>query len=181
MKFILASASPRRIDMLKKWQFDFITEPSFYKEEKVFRDAKTTAMVNAYNKAFFVYKRYIDKTVIGADTVVAIDDRILGKPENKKELRKMLKLLSKRMHRVITGVAVIKKEKFAIDFVETEVQFRMLTDSEIETYVATNEGLDKAGGYAIQGIASSFIEHIKGPLDNVIGMPVTLLRKLLKK
>ena len=181
MKFILASTSPRRIDILKKWGFDFVAEPSFYKEEKFFCDAKRTAMANAYNKAFSVYKKHTDRTVVGADTVVAIDSKILGKPEDNDKLREMLKLLSGRTHRVITAIAVIKKEKIAVDFAETEVQFRKLTNSEIEAYIATNEGIDKAGGYAIQGIASSFIERTDGPLDNVIGMPVALLRKLLKK
>jgi len=181
MKFILASTSSRRINLLKKWQFNFVAASSFYEEKKFFCNPAMTAMINAYSKAFFVFKRYKDKVIVGADTVVEINDRILGKPKNNNELKKTLSLLSGNVHYVITGIAVIRKEKFILDFAETKVQFRKLLNSEIKTYISTGEGLDKAGGYAIQGIASSFIEGVNGPIDNVVGIPIRLLRTLLKK
>ncbi len=180
MKFILASASPRRINLLQKWQFDFVPVNPQY-DEKIFTyNPAVTAMLNAYNKAFSTHKKYKNSIVVGADTIVVINNKILGKPKNKSELKKMLQLLSENVHRVITGIAIIKKEKFMIDFIETKVKFKKLSCSEIKTYIATGEGLDKAGGYAIQGAASSFVEGIDGPIDNVIGIPINLLKKLLK-
>lgn len=177
---ILASASPRRIEMLKKWGFKFKSVKAIFRE-KTFPSPEKTALYNAYGKAFSVAKTHKQEVVIGADTIVVIENKILGKPEDKKELNAMLNLLSGKTHYVITGLAVIKGENFATDLCKTEVGFRELSKREIEEYIESREGEDKAGGYAVQGIGASFINKINGPLDNVIGLPVNTLRELIKK
>ncbi len=180
MKLVLASHSPRRIEFLKKWGFDFNTANSFF-EEKTFKMPEETVIYNAYGKASTVAQKIKNSAIIGVDTVVVLNQTIIGKPENKNELRKMLRKLDNKTHMVITGIAVVKNEKFITDTCRTKVSFRKITDKEIENYVTTNEGMDKAGGYAIQGIASDFIIRIDGLIDNVIGLPVLLLRKMLDK
>ncbi len=178
-KFILASGSPRRIEILKKWGFKFeIKKPSF--QEKSFSSPIKTVIYNAYGKAFTVARQYPQETVIGADTIVVINGKILGKPKDKSELFKMLVLLSAKTHYVLTGMAIIKKDKFVTDVCKTKVSFKKLNKKEIKDYILTGEGRDKAGGYAIQGLGASFVNKIEGPLDNVIGLPINILRKILK-
>ncbi len=177
-KFVLASSSPRRIEMLKKWGFSFEAVSSPF-EEKQFSSPQTTALYNAYGKAFEIARKK-GILVIGADTIVVIEGKILGKPRNDCELFDMLKMLSGKVHTVITGVAAIKDKKFATDICLTKVGFRDLNEEEIKDYIRSGEGRDKAGGYAIQGIGSSFINMIDGQVDNVIGLPVNKVRKMIK-
>jgi septum formation protein len=118
-------------------------------------------------------------TVLGADTTVTLDNLILGKPENAADAARILRLLSGRTHRVITGVAVVTAEGAEATAETTSVQFLTLSDEEIATYVATNEPMDKAGAYAIQGRAARWIPRIEGCYFNVVGLPISLVSTLL--
>ena len=178
MKLILASKSPRRIEFLRKWGFDFEVKKSDFKE-KILKDPGETTVYNAYGKAKEIAIKFKNKTIIGADTVVALNEEIIGKPQDKEDLKKMLRKISGKTHLVITGAALIKGNRFVTNICKTEVTFRRISNSEIEDYIRTGEGDDKAGGYAIQGLASDFIIKVSGLLDNVIGMPLMVLRKML--
>ncbi len=178
-KFILASGSPRRIEMLKKWGFEFTIQKAKFNERKLSSPFETV-LYNAYGKAFSVAKKFKNEVVVGADTIVVINKKILGKPNNEKDLFDMLTLLSGKKHYVLTGIAAIEGNKFVTDICKTEVGFKKLDKSEIQDYIKTGEGNDKAGGYAVQGLGASFIEKINGPLDNVIGLPINTLKKILK-
>ena len=181
MKLILASTSPRRIEMLNKWNFDFDYLHPLFKEISHNGNPVQTAVLNAYGKAKSLQKDYYNSIIIGLDTIVEIDGEIIGKPENKKHHKIILKKLSGKTHRVASGIAILYKEAFLIDYVVTYVAFRKILNVEIEDYISSNEGLDKAGGYAAQGIGSSFIKSVDGPLDNVLGTPVFAIREGLYK
>ena len=122
-----------------------------------------------------------DAVVIGADTVVAIDGKILGKPADENEAAEMLRLLSGRTHRVYTGITVIGGGKTVSEYVETEVRFYELTDSQIKRYIATGEPMDKAGAYGIQKYGSLLVEEIRGDYFNVVGLPVGRLDRVLRE
>ena len=122
----------------------------------------------------------LGETVLGADTVVVIDGRLLGKPRDAAEASEMLRLLSGRTHDVITGVCLFREENCQTVAETTKVTFAELSDSEIESYVATGEPLDKAGGYGIQGSACKFIERIEGCYFNVVGLPISRVYRLLR-
>jgi septum formation protein len=181
MKLILASTSPRRIEIFKKWNFDFEYKSPSYNETSDSGDPIKTVLLNAYGKAKSIQKDYFYDTIIGLDTVVEFQGKIIGKPLSKKHNRIILKKLSNKTHTVITGIAILYREAFIIDYAITYVSFREILKSEIEDYVSSNEGNDKAGGYAAQGIGSSFIKNIDGPLDNVIGMPIFAIKEGLYK
>ena len=116
-----------------------------------------------------------DEIVLGADTIVVIDDRILEKPSNAEDARAMLRLLSGREHTVITGISLLHDQGIIIDHSATQVRFAPLTESEIAEYVASGEPFDKAGAYAIQGLASKFVESLNGCYFNVMGLPLSLV------
>jgi septum formation protein len=180
MKFILASASPRRIEYLKKFGFDFEVKKAKVEEIVFENDPVKTVIHNAYLKA---YSLGIAESipVIGMDTVVAIDGKILGKPKTKEDNYKMITALLGKVHKVITGVVALKGELSIIDYVISLVRFRKDFDIGIvKAYIETGEGLDKAGGYAIQGLGSIFIEEVKGPVDNIIGIPILKVNEILK-
>ena len=118
---------------------------------------------------------------MGADTIVAIDGKILGKPRNKKEAAAMLHELSNAKHAVYTGVALVKDDKVITKVVETKVWFRRLTDKEIDDYIASGEPMDKAGAYGIQGRAAAFVDKINGSYTNVVGLPLSQVCKMLRK
>ncbi len=178
---ILASASPRRQELLRVIFDDFRVIPSDA-EETVPNDitADGTAEYLAKIKAISVAEKYTDSLVIGADTCVVIGEEILGKPKDTADARHMMKLLSGKIHKVITGCAVVKERKITSFSVVTEVEFYPLSDSEIEEYIATSEPYDKAGGYGIQGKASLFVKGIKGDYFNVVGLPLAELNQKLK-
>ena len=185
-KIILASASPRRSELLKKHGVDFTVLVSSADEINVGESPKTIAEQNAYLKAREVYDSLENKEniiVIGADTVVALGDTIYGKPKDKADAINMLKTLSGKEHSVITGVAIIKNENGEVEVLkpseETFVKFKALTDEEIEDYTNTNEPYDKAGSYALQGEAKKFVEYVKGDSENVIGLPAGKIKKYL--
>ena len=126
-----------------------------------------------------MHKRIAADIVIGADTVVAVDGRILGKPSDRLQAAEMLRILSGRYHSVFTGVTIIKPEKTVTFSVETRVKFFDLSESEINNYTATGECDDKAGAYGIQGKGSLFVEKIDGDYFNVVGLPISKLNKYL--
>lgn len=170
---ILASASPRRREIMDKLNLHYRIIVSNVREEmKEELPIEERIKDLAMQKALAVYKEHPEELVIGADTIVEIDGKILGKPHTMTEAREMLKLLSGRTHRVITGVAMISKDHQYVDYDVTEVTFEYLSEAEIEKYIQTREPYDKAGAYAIQGWASVFISGIKGSYYTVVGFPL---------
>ncbi len=183
-KLVLASASPRRTELLKMLGCKFQVIPS-KNEEKI--NPRLSPIQNAkelsLGKALKVASEISQGIVIAADTIVLFGKRILGKPKNKKEAREMLKKLSGKEHQVITGLAVVdvKTKKTLQDAVVTKVKFRKLSNDLINKYVASGECLDKAGAYGIQGKAALLIESIQGDYFNVVGLPLNILNQLLEK
>lgn len=181
---ILASASPRRIKLLKKIIKKFKVIPSRVQETEI--SAKTPeafAVKAAIAKAEEVALKSKNAIVIGADTIVVLGKRILGKPKTQKEAIAMLKSLSGRTHRVITGIAVINSktfEKYA-DYEVTKVKMKKVTDKEIVDYVKSGKPMDKAGSYGIQEIEGIFIDKIEGDYDNVVGLPIAKVKQLLQR
>ena len=184
-ELVLASASPRRQELLRliglpfrviPSDFDESTLPLWPPDEHVLRSATA--------KAEDVAARIEEGVVIGADTIVVVDDQVLGKPADADDARRMLRLLSGRSHYVYTGVCVVRRSsgetvRTARDFVRTEVRFCAMSDATIDAYVATGEPLDKAGAYGIQERAAVLIEGIVGNYFNVVGLPVYCLGRLL--
>lgn len=175
---ILASKSPRRRELMKYITEDFICEAADVDETlpKGITPAEAVIYLSKIKTAPF--KNGSD-TVIGADTVVAAQGKILGKPANADEAREMLRFLSGREHSVFTGVTVIKGEIETSFYVETRVKFFELSSEDIERYIATKEPFDKAGAYGIQGYGSLLVEEIHGDYFNVVGLPVSKLNKVL--
>ncbi|UCH85820.1 MAG: septum formation protein Maf [Candidatus Latescibacterota bacterium] len=182
---ILASRSPRRRDILQRLNVEFRIVPAGdHVENGVSSDDPfERAEIHARLKAADVAARHPDAIVIGADTVVTIDGVVLEKPRGDDEAVRFLERLSGREHTVATGVAV-RRETTGLDLYgreTTRVRFRNLTDTDIARYVATGEGRDKAGAYAVQGIGAGLVHSIDGCFYNVVGLPVTLLFDLLRK
>lgn len=175
---ILASQSPRRRELLRYITDEFEIKVSDVDETlpEGISPAEAVLYLSRIKAQPFASP---DDTVIGADTVVAIDGEILGKPANKDDAALMLRKLSGKTHSVFTGVTVIKDEKTKSFFVETKVKFFELSDSEIEKYVKTGEPLDKAGAYGIQGYGCLLVEKIDGDYFNVVGLPVSKLNQVL--
>ncbi|PTW02736.1 septum formation protein [Halanaerobium saccharolyticum] len=184
LKLVLASASPRREEILTQLNLKFTIVPSKI-DESAFDHSDPVELVKvlAEKKASSVSKLVEDALIIAADTVVVHNDQILGKPGNKFEARKMLKQLSSDKHQVITGVAVLNSRtgESYLDYNITEVKMTALSESEIENYVETGEPLDKAGAYAIQGFGGLFVEEIKGSYYSVMGLPIHQLADLMDK
>ena len=178
---ILASASPRRSELmtLAGFRFDVICADI---DEIVPEKAlpQEVVMSLALQKAQAVAKDHRKSAVVGSDTVVALDGKILGKPRSEKEAAEMLRSLSGRIHKVYTGVAIVCGEKVTSFFEETEVEFYPLTDQEILDYVATGEPMDKAGAYGIQGRGSVLVKRINGDYFNVMGLPISKVYRELK-
>ncbi|WP_297476317.1 Maf-like protein [Thermococcus sp.] len=179
MPLILASASPRRREILSRFIPEFEVVPSKASEECSLREPRRYALTLACRKAREVHSRVSsDSTVIGADTVVSVDGRILGKPKDGEEAFRMLKLLSRKVHRVTTGYCIIYGGKEHPGTAVTEVKFRELDDALIRAYIATGEPMDKAGAYGIQGRGALFVEWIRGDYYNVVGFPLAIVWKL---
>lgn len=190
VKIILASASPRRKELLEQIGVDFEIEVSDKETAIKERDPVEECRTQAYNKAVDIVEKsklkYSDKdfVVISADTIVAIEGKILGKPKDKSDARQMLETLSGRKHRVYTAVFVYNSLKDSYEsFVEdTPVEVARLSSEEIEDYLEKKEPYDKAGAYAIQGYFSRYIVGIEGDYYNVMGLPVgRLYREYLKE
>lgn len=179
MKTVLASASPRRRELLKNIVSDFCVHP-FSGEENLPHD-KPARYVKALArlKASEVARLYPDATVVGADTVVVHGGRIIGKPADEKDAFEILKELSGSTHSVYTGVCVISNGRQRVFVQKSRVRFYTLTDNQINDYIASGSPMDKAGAYGIQD--SGFVANIRGSYTNVMGLPVEKLRKILKK
>lgn len=181
-KIILASASPRRQELLKYIVPEFEVKPADI-DESLPEDvpAEKAAEYLAVQKARHIAKQYPECVVIGSDTVVIIDGIILGKPADGADAERMLKLLSGRTHKVVTGVCIARGEKTDSFSCETKVKFYPLTEEEIRGYIASGEPMDKAGAYGIQGYGSLLAEGIEGDFFNVMGLPAAMLKRRLEK
>jgi len=172
---ILASASPRRQELLKGIGIKFDVIPSGVNEDALDGETPRGHVLRlSKDKSFAVSQNNPDAWVLGADTAVVIDGEVLGKPGTQKEARIMLKKLSGREHRVITGFTIVNKSTDVIisDAVESSVLFKKILEDEMNWYVKTEEPYDKAGGYAVQGMAAFFVREIHGSYTNVIGLPL---------
>ncbi|MGI8640851.1 MAG: Maf family protein [Pyrinomonadaceae bacterium] len=188
-KLILASGSPRRAEILTSVGWEF---------EKQVADVDETEFINehppdyvqrlAKAKAVAVAGKFENAFILGADTIVVIDEKIIGKPKDVEDASRMLNLLSGRWHEVLTGVAIIEvqspkskvqSQKSVVGIQRTRVKFAAMTDEEIEFLVEKGEPLDKAGAYAVQAQAALFIEEIKGDYWNVVGLPINLVYKMV--
>ena len=182
MSLILASASPRRVELLRNAGIAFTVEPANVPEEPMPNEPPLQyARRLAGDKARAVFALHSDSVVLGADTVVVIDEYVLEKPKDNADAVRMLRLLSGRTHQVITGVCVVAPNLEQTDAEITEVFFSPLTEQEIAGYIAIREPMDKAGAYAIQGIASRWVERIDGCYFNVVGLPVPRVYRMLNK
>lgn len=180
MKYILASASPRRKELLALAVKDFEIVPS--KIPEIVPDGLEVEKHSEYLaklKANDIAKDFKDAVVIGADTSVILGNEILGKPKDREDAKRMLKMLSGNIHKVITGCAVVKNGVCESFSVTTEVEFFELTDKEIEDYLNTDEPYDKAGSYGIQALGGLFVSAIKGDYFNVVGLPIAHLKRFL--
>ena len=183
-RLILASASPRRKVLLKQAGITFDVLPSNVDESNVENRKPTSyARLLAEKKATAVAHSHPNAYVIGADTIVVIDGRILGKPGSVSEAREMLKSLSAKNHDVITGFAIqcLNRNINLSETVTTAVSFKFLTEDEIEWYLNTKEPFDKAGGYAIQGRGAFMVKHLHGSYTNVVGLPMSELIETLTR
>jgi septum formation protein len=184
-KLILASASPRRKELLGSIGIPFVVEPS--EIEELLQDEESPEVHVqrlADEKASDVAHKYPESWVLGADTIVVIDDRILGKPVNVAEAIRMLSTLSGRAHEVFTGYAILNSrfpELKIVAYAQSEVFIRALSQEEIICYVRTGEPLDKAGAYAIQGVGAAIVEKVYGSYTNVVGLPLCEVARDFKK
>lgn len=183
MRIILASASPRRREILTQLNIDFEIIVSDADESSDITDAGLLCMELSKIKALSVAQKADDKNalIIGCDTVVVRGGKILGKPKDRTDAFNMLKALQNEEHSVISGLTLVHGEKVISRYEETKVTFDKMSDTEIEKYVNTGECDDKAGGYAIQGLAAPFIKGINGCYYNVVGLPVNLLKNMAKE
>ncbi|EGO64411.1 Maf family protein [Acetonema longum] len=183
MAIILASSSPRRRQLLEQVGLSFTVVTSEVEEKNCQGSSPAqTATLLAEKKALAVAaKAEADDIVIGADTIVVVDNQVFGKPDHPSQAREMLHILSGRCHQVMTGIAVVKGKSVWSDVQVTQVIFRNLKPDEIERYIASGEPADKAGGYAIQGLGVLLVEKIEGCYTNVVGLPLVTLSRLLIK
>lgn len=179
---ILASGSPRRKELLNLIADEFTAITADIDEDLEISDPAELVCALAAIKANAVrMDGHKSDTVIGADTVVYIDGEILGKPKDEADARRMIKMMSSKTHSVFTGIALSKDDYRDIRFAETHVTFDKLTNEEIENYVKSIDIYDKAGAYAVQGDMAKFISKIDGCFYNVMGLPVNLLYKMLRR
>ncbi|HVG53992.1 MAG TPA: Maf family protein [Vicinamibacterales bacterium] len=180
-RLVLASASPRRAELLRAAGIDFEVAAANVDETPLPGETAREHVARlAEAKARAVHARDGERIVLAADTVVVVDSQILGKPVDDADAKRMLSLLSARTHEVLTAVSVFHPGEIVDTRVEvTSVEFTRLSDADIEWYVGTGEPLDKAGAYAVQGLASRFIPRIEGSYSNVVGLPIALVYQML--
>ena len=178
---VLASASPRRQELLRNAGIAFEVQPADIPEDPLPGElAKECAERLAREKALAIARQRPHDVVLGADTVVVVDGQLLGKPSDAADAVRMLRLLSGRNHQVITGVCLVLSGQPSVASETTVVTMSEITGEDIVAYVATGEPMDKAGAYAIQGIASRWIPRIEGDYSNVVGLPVALAHSMLR-
>lgn len=180
-RVVLASQSPRRRELMAESGIPFVAKGKITDEYIDPALSLENAIEQiAYEKAEAVQEDYPDDIIIGADTLVCYEGEALGKPKDKADAFRMLKMLSGKTHKVITGVAIIQQQRKELFHVETEVTFYEVSDEDIYAYIDTREPLDKAGAYAIQGFGKFLIAKINGDYYNVVGLPIALLYRKLK-
>jgi septum formation protein len=182
VRFVLASESARRVDLLHTAGYDFVPQKSGFAEVTL-EEPVETVTTNARGKALAI-ERDQDTVVLAADTIVYLPylpagERVLGQAKHGEDVERFITLLHGRAHEVYSGVAVLNDDNLAVRHAITTVKFRRLDVTEIESYVRYGEGVGKAGGYAIQGRAGSFIEWIGGDYTNVVGLPLALTSRML--
>jgi septum formation protein len=183
-KIILASASPRRAELLRALGVDFELAPSQVQERPHPDEAPPDYIIRiARAKVIAVARKLESGLVIGADTIVVLDGQLLGKPEDEEDAKRMLRSLSGRWHAVMTGVALYdaSSRREVADYEKTLVRFAQLTEKEIEWYVRSQEPMDKAGAYGIQALGGLFVEEIAGNYYNVVGLPLPLIYRLSRR
>lgn len=179
---ILASASPRRKEILELADLKFDIMPSNAQEITTKTAPNEVVMELASIKAKDIYEKSEKQSmIVGADTVVAYQGQILGKPTDEADAKRMLTMLSGQTHEVYTGVCVIEDEKIKTFYEETKVTFYEISDEQIDRYIKTGEPMDKAGSYGIQGKAAVFIKGIEGDYYNVVGFPIARFLQEIKK
>ena len=179
---ILASKSPRRKELLASAGYNFTIcvediDETFLSSESILDNQKRIVK----EKASVVFLNHEEDIVISADTIVVLNDKVYGKPKTLEESKEMIEELNGNTHQVITTVCIMSKEKIDLFSVITDVKFKQLTEEEIQNYVNTKEGMDKAGSYGIQGLGGSLIEAINGPYTNVVGLPIEALKEHLNE
>ncbi|MDQ3011267.1 MAG: Maf family protein [Acidobacteriota bacterium] len=183
-KLILASASPRRSELLRAAGIEFIVRVADI-DETILADESPEEYVLRLSreKAQAVAQATVPECewVLGADTTVVVNGEIAGKPVDAEDARRMLQMLSGQWHEVLTGVSLVGGDQTLSEVAVTRVKFAELTDAEIDWYVATGEPMDKAGAYGIQGYASRFVESIEGSYSNVVGLPVQTVYQMLER
>jgi len=180
---ILASSSPRRAKLLQDAGLEFIVEPSHIDEAIDDEKLKPQELVLelAKLKALSVAEKYPNDIVLGADTIVVFEDEVLGKPKDEEDAYRMLKMLSGERHVVYTAVVLTRGEQLISFVSEAEVSMKSISDLEIRNYIQTQEPMDKAGAYAIQGEGGNLVDHYKGDFFTIVGLPLKELMENLKK
>lgn len=181
-KIVLASSSPRRIELMKELGLDFIHEPPQTEEDNVTKDPVKRVEENSFRKAQSVQKQHPNSLIIGSDTVVYLEGEIFGKPVDEAHASKILFNLSGKCNRVYTGVTVLNSNSGKTDTRHdcTKVWFRELSEQIVQDYVTSGEPLGKAGAYGIQGKGGDLIDRIDGSYSNVVGLPLELLSEILE-
>ena len=181
-RIILASKSPRRKEILEKAGINFIALASDKEENNLYiEDTKKVAIANADVKASDIAESYPDDIVVGADTIVVLENELFGKPKDPKDAKMMLERLSGKTHQVITGVAIIYQGQKILFSETSDVTFREIAEQEILDYIESKEPMDKAGAYAIQGIGAKFVLGYTNEIENIIGLPIHSLLEHLKE
>lgn len=179
--YILASQSPRRKELCALLGYPFVVEVAdidevMDDEKDVVSEIKRIAQL----KASTIFNRHRDCVVLAADTIVCLDGKRLGKPKDSDDAKKMLRLLSNTTHQVITGVCIMSCDEIIVEAMSSDVVFNYMSDEEIDDYIASNEPMDKAGSYGIQGIGGKFIKEIHGDFYSIMGLPLSFVYQKLK-
>jgi septum formation protein len=177
---ILASASPRRHELLVAAGIDHLVQPANIPESRLSNEAPTDFVCRLATEKASAIVPAANDIILGADTIVCLDDQIFGKPLDDEDAARMLRLLSGRTHVVHTGIHLRSRTRTLTDLATTQVEFINLTEEDVRSYTRSGEGRDKAGAYAIQGFASKFVRRINGCYHNVVGLPVSLVYSHLK-
>jgi len=178
---VLASQSPRRREILQQAGIPFTVRVAGVDETPLADEAPAEYVRRLAAWKAEAVEATADEVVLGADTTVVVDGEMLAKPDDETDARRMLRLLSGRRHEVITGICLRRNGRSVCDHATTAVWFTAMSEDEIAEYAASGEPLDKAGAYAIQGLASKFIERVEGEYFNVVGLPVALVYRHLKR
>ena len=182
-QLVLASKSPRRKELLEQIGLQFIIHPSDFEEKDEHLSAEELAMHNAMGKAQQLARKYKNALIIGVDTVVSFQHHQINKPKDEEDAKRILRLLSNTTHQVISAICIIDTDngKNISGLEVTNVTMDRLDEKDIAAYIASGEGEDKAGAYAIQGLGALYVKKIEGDYFNVVGLPIFLLRRLLTK